>query len=269
MVTEKTDFSRVILSAEEVTGGYGQKTVIDRCSFNLEEGEFLGIIGPNGSGKTTLVRLLTGLLKPFSGRIYYRGRLLSRIPPVELARQVAFLPASVETTFPFTVKEFVALGRLPFSPFWRPPPEGEAVVRESLELVDAAALAEVSVREISEGERRRVFLAQALAQKPRLLVLDEPTAHLDIGHQLSVMDLLRMMNQRQGLTLVCVLHDLNLSADYCERLMLLNEGRIFATGPPEEVLQPEIIEAVYRGRVLRGRSPATGRPHLFGQPRAG
>ncbi len=255
-----------VISAEDLTGGYGHRAIVKNCYLSVEEGEFVSIIGPNGSGKTTLVRLLLGLLVPFSGKVFFRGKLLSQIPRSDLARQVAFLPSSVETTFGYKVKEFVALGYLPFSLPWQQSPEEEKIVQESLNLVDAASLAESSVREISEGEKQRVFLAQTLAQKPELLVLDEPTSHLDIGHQCSVMNLLWRLNRRQKVTIICVLHDLNLASDYCDRLVLLKEGRIFSAGCPSEVLRPEIIESVYQTKVLLSVNPATGRPHLFGKP---
>ncbi|MCM8769154.1 MAG: ABC transporter ATP-binding protein [Candidatus Omnitrophica bacterium] len=265
MVEQGKQNSSALIYVENLTGGYARRKVVDNCSLVVTEGEFLGIIGPNGSGKTTLVRLLLGILKPFSGKIFYRGENVSERSTLELAREISFLPASLETTFPYTVEEFVALGYLPYSFWWANPRQEKKVIRESLSLVQALELASTLIRELSDGEKQRVFLAQALAQTPKLLILDEPTSHLDIGHLYTIMELLKGLNKRQGLTVICILHDLNLASDYCDRLILLRKGKIFQVGTPEEVLQPEIIEAVYHTQVLVFPSPVTGRPHLFGK----
>lgn len=219
-------------------------------SVEIERGAFVGLIGPNGSGKTTLLRCLTGLLAPQGGAVLIDGREVGEWGVAELARRMGVVAQDGEAGFDFTVRQVVAMGRYPHRRRWR----GETLadreaIAEALRLTDLVDLAERPVSALSGGERQRVALARALAQTPQALLLDEVTAHLDVGYQAEVLALLRRLHAERGLTIVAVLHDLNLAARSCQRLILLASGRIVAVGPPEEVLTPANLEAAYGVRV--------------------
>ncbi len=224
--------------------------VLRDVSLTVNPGDFLGILGPNGSGKTTLLRCISGVLKPFQGSIVLEGRELGDLSTMEIARIISVVPQGVETNFDFTVTEFVTLGRLPFlKPFQGETPEDYAVVEWAMEVTGVTALAERGFRELSGGERQRVVVAQALAQQPRLLLLDEPVAHLDISQETEIFNLIHSLNKEHGIAVVVVLHDLNLAARYCESLLLIKGGAVYARGLPSEVLTPATILDVYRTHV--------------------
>lgn len=250
-----------LLAATGLACGYGGRAVLRDVSLAVAAGEMTGIVGPNGSGKTTLVRTLTGLLAPQGGSIELDGRPLSEWSWLERAKRIAVVPQQLELSFPFTVAEFVAMGRYPHRE------EGDAIrdaaaIAAAMNATGTAELAARRVTELSGGEAQRVQLAQALAQQPAMLILDEPTSHLDISHQVDILDRLRKLN-RAGLTVVMILHDLNLAADYCERIVMLHEGRVACDGPPAAVFTYQRIEEVYRTVVLVKPHPVTGRPHIY------
>jgi iron complex transport system ATP-binding protein len=216
----------------------------------IRRGEFVGLIGPNGSGKTTLLRCLTGLLAPEGGAVLLEGREVGRWGPGELARRLGVVAQGGEAGFEFTVRQLVAMGRYPHRRRWqRETPADREAIAEALRLTNLLGLAERPVAALSGGERQRVALARALAQTPRALLLDEVTAHLDVGYQAEVLALLQRLQAERGLTIVAVLHDLNLAARGCQRLILLAGGRIIVTGPPAEVLTPTNLEAAYGVKV--------------------
>jgi iron complex transport system ATP-binding protein len=219
-------------------------------SFEIARGEILGVIGPNSAGKTTLIRVLTKVLEPLGGEIFLEGQSLRNLSRWELARHVAVVPQEAPPTFPYTVEQLVLMGRYPHAPgrfFERP--EDLAVAREAMAATEVLDLAPVALDSLSGGERQRAMLARALAQEPRLLILDEPTAHLDLRYQAEVAGLLRRLNRERGVTILLVSHDLNLAAELSDRLLLLTEGRIARVGPPEQVLDESVLEAVYGCRV--------------------
>lgn len=216
-------------------------------SFEIARGEILGVIGPNSAGKTTLIRVLTKVLEPTGGEIFLEGRSLGSLTRWELARAVAVVPQEAPPTFPYTVEQLVLMGRYPHAPgrfFERP--EDLAVAREAMAATEVLDLAPVALDSLSGGERQRAILARALAQDPRLLILDEPTAHLDLRYQAEVAGLLRRLNRERGVTILLVSHDLNLAAELSDRLLLLAEGHIARVGAPEQVLEESVLEAVYR-----------------------
>ena len=251
----------------QVTGlrcGYRGTPVIRDVSFTVGGGDFLGIIGPNGAGKTTLFRAMTNILAPDSGGVRLNGTPIAALGARALAKQVAVLPQSVETAFSFTVGEFVRLGRFPHGGrFGNPGARDERVVDEALDMTDVAGLRDNIIGELSGGERQRALVAQAVVQEPELFLLDEPTAHLDIGHATAVMDLLARLNRERGVTVCVVLHDLNQASEYCERLILLSEGRIHTEGAPKEVLTYQHIEDVYKTVVVVNDNPISKRPHVL------
>ncbi|GGU69720.1 ABC transporter ATP-binding protein [Lentzea flava] len=218
------------------------------------ENEVVGIIGPNGSGKSTTLRCVYRALQPDAGAVLLDGTNVHKRQDV--ARDLAALTQESQVEFDFTVTEVVEMGRLPHD---RDPARDSAVVAAALATVDVTHLASRSFLSLSGGERQRVLIARAIAQEPRVLVLDEPTNHLDIRHQLDVLRLTRGL----GVTVLTVLHDLNLAASCCDRLHVLDSGRLVASGPPEEVLVPELIAEVFHVTAHVVRHPTTGVPQLL------
>jgi iron complex transport system ATP-binding protein len=229
-------------------------------SFAVERGEVFGVIGPNSAGKTSLLRLLTRVLEPSGGEILLDGRSVVGLTHWELARQVAVVPQEAPRPFPFTVEQLVLMGRYPHAPgrFFETAADA-AIAREAMEATGTRALAPLPLEQLSGGERQRAMLARALAQQPRLLVLDEPTSHLDLRYQAETAELLRRLNRERGVTILLVSHDLNLAAELCDRLLLLHDGRVARVGAPGEVLEQSLLEHVFGCRVVVDKSPG-GRP---------
>jgi iron complex transport system ATP-binding protein len=252
-----------VLAVQGVRTGYDKTVVIDDVSFAVEPGEFLGIIGPNGAGKSTVFKALSRVLPLWQGSVTWRGKDIRSLGRRELARHMAAIPQFL-MPFPFSVEEYVRMGRYPhrgrFAPFTS---DERRIVREVLQLMDLTALGHKRINTLSGGELQRVCLAQALAQQPELLLMDEPTAHLDIGNQVRIMDIVKGLTRTRGLSAVIILHDLNLASVYCDTLALMHAGRMHCRGRPEEVLKREHIEAVYHVRVDVRPDPVTLRPHMF------
>ena len=237
-------------------------------NFHVAQGEILGVLGPNGSGKTSLLKMLAKILRPAEGSIHLFNRALHLLPQNNIARSVAFVPQEPAHLFPFTSFEIVLMGRFPhhsgtiLGAFGWEDQEDLKVAEEAMATMGVLHLAHRSVGEVSSGERQRVLIARALAQNPRILLLDEPTAFLDLNHQVEICTVLRRMNRESGLTVIWVSHDLNLASQYCDRLLLLNRGALFKMGTPDEVIQPDTIETVYGCRVLVDRHPMSGVPRV-------
>jgi iron complex transport system ATP-binding protein len=257
-----------MLSLRNISAGYAGRLVLQNVVANITAGEFVGFIGPNGSGKTTLLRVISGVLPARQGEVWLAGRNLREMGRRDVARIVAHLLQERALGLAFSVREVVLMGRSPHLPrFGRETERDLAIVERAMDLANVSHIADRPATEISGGERQRAFIAMCLAQEPQLLLLDEPTNHLDIGHQLSVLNLIRGLNRQNGMTVVAVFHDLNLAAEYCDRLVLLDQGRAVAAGTPAEVLTPEMIQNVYRVEVLVGRNPASNAPHvILGSP---
>ena len=253
-----------ILKVGSLTCGYDGKAVIKDVSFSVKEGDCLGIIGPNGAGKTTLFRAITGVLKPWQGDILYKGKDICEISARDFACEVAVIPQILEIPFAFSVEEFVLMGRFPHvGRFESLKPKDHRILEEVLNLADIFSFRERKISELSGGERQRVILAQGFAQEPRLLLLDEPTSHLDIAHQVRILDLVKRLNKEKNLTVIVVLHDLNLASNYCDRLILLKEGGIFKEGSPQEVLTYQNIEEVYKTVVVVKENPLSLKPYVL------
>lgn len=230
----------MILQAENLSGGYGSRLVLQGVNLAIPAGEWLSVVGGNGSGKSTLIRLLSGFLKPHSGRVILAGRDLQTWNRQSLGRRLALLPQQPQIPAGLTVAQLVSLGRSPHQPWWRwqLSSGGRARVRWALEQVDLLPYAHRWLEELSGGERQRAFLALALAQDPQVLLLDEPTTFLDLRYQLELLEVLGRLHQ-QGLTVVTVLHDLNLAARFSQRIALMHQGQLLDVGSPEAVLTPE------------------------------
>ena len=258
-----------MINLKQVSFSYSDTPVLQYIDLLVEGGEMVALLGPNGSGKTTLIKLLSGVLRPTVGDINLDGSVLSRMKRREVAQLVAVVPQQFSMPFAFTLREVVLLGRTPFLSLFSD--EGERdhrIVQQAIERIGIAALTERFFNELSGGERQKAILAMALAQEPRILLLDEPTAHLDINHQVEILDLVNNLNREHGVTIIGAMHDLNLAALYFDRLILLKEGRIFADGTPEEVLTAETIEDVFAASVQVMQHPLTKLPHIVVVPGA-
>jgi iron complex transport system ATP-binding protein len=232
-------------------------------SLAVAPGEIVGVIGPNGSGKTTLVRLLSGLLTPTAGVVRLEGEPMTRLPRARVATRVAVVAQDSVPGFPYTVGELVLMGRFPHGPgrFFETAEDAEAAAR-AMAMAGVEALAGEPLDRLSGGERQRAHLARALAQRPRVLVLDEPTAHLDLRYQVECVALLRRLHADEDLAVVLVTHDLSLAGELCQRLLLLDGGRPVRLGPPADVLERAVLESVYRCAVEVSVHPASGRPRV-------
>jgi iron complex transport system ATP-binding protein len=249
-----------LVEASGLSFRYGAQTALDQVSLQASEGEIVGLVGPNGAGKSTLVRCLAGLAVPVSGQVRLAGLDPFRAARTEVARACAYVPQEPAVAWPFTVREAVMMGRAPRQGLLSLPGAADAaVVERALADCDLTPFSGRRMDELSGGERRRVFFARALAQEPRVLLLDEPTAFLDLRHQLSLLTLARRAADR-GLAVVAVLHDLNLAAASCDRLVALAAGRVAAEGPPGEVLTAERVSAIWGVPVWRGTNAISGAP---------
>lgn len=257
----------MFLRVEELSGGYGRRDIVSGVSFGVDKGGFLGIIGPNGSGKTTLLRLMNKVLKPSSGKVSCADRDLSSMGLRAFSRLAACVMQETYVIFSYTVKEIALMGRIPhLGRFQNESKADIEIVEEALRETGTAHLRDKKMHQLSAGERQRVMIAKALAQKPEILFLDEPTAHLDIAHQTQILDLLRKLNECQSLTIVLVIHDLNAGAEYCRNMVLLDEGRVYAQGTPADVLTYGNIESVYKTVVVTANNPITGKPFVMPVP---
>lgn len=257
-----------LLDAHGVCFDYGARRVLHGVALALDHGELVGVIGPNGAGKSTLARVLAGVARPASGEIRLHGRPLDAWRRAERAREIAFVPQDPGVDFPYSVLEVVLMGRAPHMPALAlAGPRDLDVARHALALLEADGLEARSIDELSGGERQRVFLARALAQEPRVLLLDEPTTHLDLRHQTRVHDIVRQRCRDDGLGGITVLHDLNLAAAYCDRLILLAAGKVVCAGPPGAVLEPAVLEPTFEARLWVGRHGPRGGPVVLPLPR--
>ncbi len=252
-----------MLKAENLTAGYGDGFHIRDISLQIGAGDFTGITGPNGSGKTTLLKVFTKVLKPEAGRVLLDSKDIRDIGFREAARKFAVVPQAVEAGFT-SVEDYVLMGRIPYYgrfQFFESSRDRE-IARESMELTGIAGLSEKYMFELSGGERQLAAIARAITQEPEVLFLDEPTSHLDIKHQVEILDLLSHMNSSRGITVACVLHDLNLAGEYCSKIIMMKEGRIRIMGKPEEVLIYKTIEEVYDTVVVVTENPVSGKPYV-------
>ena len=256
-----------LFTAENVTVRLGNTAALDGVALSVDRGEFVGLIGPNGAGKTTFLRVAAGLLTPDTGTIRIDGRGAGDLGPAGLARTLAYLPYGAPAHWPMPARAIVALGRLPHLPPWRRlAPADEAVVDAALARAQASDLADRRIDILSAGERARVMIARALAQEPKLLLADEPTAALDPYHQLRVIEILRGIADSGGAVLA-VFHDLPLAARFCTRLTLLVSGKVVAQGRAEDVLSADNVRAAYGVEVAMTRATTFSLPEKIARPR--
>ncbi len=255
------------------------KRLLDSIDLRAERGQFVGLIGPNGAGKSTLLRTLSGVRPQQTGEVRLEGVDLAALSTRDTAEMLALVPQVAPYTQGFTALELVLMGRYPhMGRFQVEGREDERIARDAMRLTESDTFATRTLDTLSGGERQRVFLARALAQQPRILLLDEPTSNLDILHQLTILELVRQL-VAGGISAIAAIHDLNLAARYCDRLALMSGGRMLTTGTPDEVLTPETIETAFGVRAAVYREPATdalavslirpaSAPEQGGRPRA-
>ena len=241
--------------------------VLRGVSLELGAGELVGLIGPNGSGKTTLLRVLSGLLVPNRGKVYLDGQDIRAFDRRQIAQRVAVVPQELVMPFAFSAYEMVMMGRTPHvRPILGAGPRDRQAVAEKMELTATSVLAERPFSELSGGEKQRVIIAMALAQEPVILLLDEPTVHLDINHQVEILELIKRLNRQESLTVLATMHDLNLAALYFDRLILLDGGQVVANGSPAEVLREESIRQVFQADVQVQEHPTRRTPQVVVLP---
>jgi iron complex transport system ATP-binding protein len=229
----------------------------------VEKGEFVGVIGPNGSGKSTLLKILYSLLSPQKGEILFELIPMKKMSRADIAKRIAVVAQETHLLFPFSVLETVLMGRSPYlgSHLFESEKDLE-IVKKAMEWTEVLPFSERPMDELSGGERKRVFITRALAQEPEVILLDEPTTNLDIHHQMDFLDLILTLNRERGLTIVMASHDMNLTSEFCDRLILLQEGRIYKMGTPDEVITKENIEKVYGCEVGVDQNPFSGMPRI-------
>ena len=235
-----------MLAATDISFSYGRARVLQDVSIAVARGSIVGLLGPNGSGKTTLLRIVAGILPPLSGRVLISGQPIEQLTRRELARRIAVVPQETHSTFDFSVIDMVLMGRYPhLGAFELEGAADQAIAREALAATGTASLETRPFATLSGGEKQRVVIASALAQASDMLLLDEPTASLDLGYQFEIAALLRTLNRDRGTTMVVSTHDLNLAAALCSELVLLRSGRVLAQGPIADVLTPASIRTLY------------------------
>ena len=253
-----------VLSVTDCRFSYGQSAFcVEGITLCVHRGEMLGIVGPNGSGKSTLLRLMAGIVRPARGEIEIGGNPLESFRRRELACEVSFLPQGPTASFELSVREVVALGRYPYlGAFGLLSRHDETVIDRALHETDCAALSDRFFSTLSGGERQRVLVASILAQEPGMLLLDEPTASLDIHHKSAVFDLLRALS-RKGMAVVVVTHDLNSASQFCDTLALLGDGRLVETGPPRQVMREDLLAGTYNVPLRVVEHPLTATPMVL------
>ena len=250
----------VRIGTGDLSFAYGVEPVLRSVSLTVEPGEIVGILGPNGSGKTTLLKIISGVQKGYSGSATVGGREVRDIGPREIARSVGVVPQGTETGLPFTAMEMVLMGRHPHMKGLALESELDVkIARSALERTGASQLAARNIQRLSSGERQRVIFARALAQEPGAILLDEPTSFLDIRYQVEIYDLVRQLVVGDGISALTALHDLNLAAEYCDRIYLLKEGRVFAEGATDDVLTYANLTSVFESDVYVDTNDLTGK----------
>lgn len=247
---------------------YGDTAILKNLSFSIQKGDFFIIIGPNGSGKTTLMKTMSGILKVQNGLLEVMGRPIKTYSRKALGRTIAFVPQTMQADFPFTTREVVLMGRSPYLGMLGLEQKADhEIARKAMAFTEVESLADRKLDQLSGGERQRVFIARAICQEPQIMLLDEPTASLDLAHQVKIMDLMEELKEQKQITVVMVSHDVNLAAMYGDRLLLLKQGKIVKLGKPDNVLTYQTLEETYGCTLLVDESPLGKFPRISLVPR--
>lgn len=252
-----------MLLLEGISFGYGRSRIIHDLTLSVKKGELVGLVGPNGAGKSTLLKLAAGIACPEQGSVLINDTPVRSLSRLEAARTVALVPQNPQFSLEYSIRDVVLMGRHPHLPAFADYPSGDRrLVDQIISELQIASLSDESITRVSAGERQRAVIARALAQQPQLLLLDEPTAHLDVAHQLLVLSILRRLARDGGTAILMSSHDLNLTGLWVDRIVLLDRGRVAADGPPAEVMTEGTLQQVYRTPVLVIKHPQTHRPQI-------
>ena len=244
--------------------GYGEKTVLRDVSFQVKKGEYVALIGSNGTGKSTLIKCVSGLLPLNSGEIEICGKNSRKLKPKERARMVAVVPQSYYVDYDFTVEDIVMMGRNPYFDFrHRESQEDREIAERAMKLTKTDMFRNRLYNQLSGGERQRVILARAITQQPEIILLDEPTSALDLHHQIEVMELIRQLNEKEHITVIAVLHEINLASRFCSRIVILKDGKVKADGTPREIINRQEMEELYEMRLLVKNNPLIEKPEII------
>jgi len=247
-----------MLKIKNLNFSYGKNLVLNDVSFSATAGEFISIIGPNGAGKSTLIKMMDGILSTGQREVFLDETSIGDYSRKELARKIAYLPQDSKFTFDYTVREVVIMGRFPYlKGVFTYTAEDIQIVREMMILMEIDQFADRSFNKLSGGEKQRVLIASALAQQPKIILLDEPTNALDLHHQIAIYNILKKLQKEENLTIIVVTHDINLAAQYCERMTLMGQGMIIRDGTPEKVLQFNLIQETFGVKVYIDINPLT------------
>lgn len=256
--------SRVMLECSHVAAGYGEREILKDVNLRVEEGGLVALIGANGAGKSTLIKCISGLLPLRRGEMTVCGRRQADLKSKERARLVAVVPQSYYVDYEFTVEDIVLMGRNPYLSLRRRESEVDyEIVRQAMEVTNIEQFRGRLYNELSGGERQRVILARAIAQQPQIILLDEPTSALDLHHQIEVMELIGRLNRERNMTVVAVLHDINLAARFCKRIVMLRDGTVTADGTPAQVINRKNMEELYRMKLMIRENPLFHKPELI------
>ena len=252
------------LKIEKLKSGYTDKFIIDNISFDISKGSFTGIIGPNGSGKTTLFKTITGELSLVKGSIYLNNNNILKMQPKQKAQKIAIVTQTADAV-DISVEDYVLMGRYPYKKKFQlfDTAEDLELAHRFMKLTGVLRFKDKLMTELSGGEQQLVAIAKALAQEPELLLLDEPTSHLDISHQMQVLNLIQKLNEEYNLTVLMIIHDLNLAAEFCDFIIMLDQGKIYVKGTPEEVLTYKNIEEVFNAIVITQENRITKKPSIL------
>ncbi|MBN2545915.1 MAG: ABC transporter ATP-binding protein [Spirochaetes bacterium] len=254
----------IILNVKNLSCGYNSKIILKNINFEINKDDFVGIIGPNGSGKTTLFRAINKIIKVQKGEIILFNKHLEHYNRTEIARIVSVASMS-NYNIDIKVEDFILLGRLPHYKSMQifESKEDHDIVFKIMEMTDISKYNNRYLDELSSGERQLVVIAKALAQEPKLLLLDEPIAHLDITHQLKILDLLKKLNKQLDLTIIVILHDINIASEYCNKIIILNKGEIYSAGTPSDILNKKAVKDVYNVEAVIDKNPLSNKPFIF------
>ncbi len=251
------------ISIQSLSYSYGNNYVLSNISFEVEKGCFFTIIGPNGSGKSTLMKILAGILRYKQGEILIKGKNLKKYSGKQLARHAAYVPQTISADFPFTVKEFILLGRSPHQGILGLNSETDHIIAErAMKFTDTTALSKREINNISGGERQRVFIAKAICQQSGILLLDEPASSLDLAHQIRLMDLLERLKNETSTTIIMVSHDINLAAMYSDSMAFIKDGSIVEKGSAKRIITPSILNKIFQCSFLVDTNPVSRCPRI-------
>jgi len=253
-----------MLEIRNLNFSYGNISVLKEITFTAMAGEFITIIGPNGAGKSTLIKMIDGILHAGQSEILLEGVPISNFSRKELAQKIAYLPQDSKFAFDYTIREVVMMGRFPYLKGVHTYTAGDLhIVKEMMILMEIEQFSDRSFNELSGGEKQRVLIASALAQQPNIILLDEPTSALDLHHQIAIYHILKKLQREQNLTIIVVTHDINLAAQYCERMTLMGNGMIIRDDTPENVLQFNLLQEIFGVKVYIDINPLTNSLYIL------